>query len=160
MVKQKKITSTQLTPSRSIIIYIVTLFILLLLDTGRVIPILNRLSSDFPSISIAAQFIQKTAEISKLTELSAFESTIIKQVSLNTVIGEIPVHNSYPQQEKGEEDTSHSHPEKFEEACKMQQDAVMDHTEPHLTNELSPPLTSTPNLEGNKSETLSTSPIL
>lgn len=157
-VKQKEIRSTQLTPSRSIIIYLVTLFILVLLNTERVIPILNRLSNDFPLVSIAAQFIQKTAEISKLTELSTFESTIIKQVSLNTVIGEIPVHKSYPQQEK-EKDTSPLYPEKLEETNKIQKDTVMDHTELHLTNELSPLLSSTPNLESNQSETLSTSHI-
>lgn len=159
IVKQKKITPTQLTPLRSIIIYLITLFILLLLDTERVTPILNRLNSDFPSANIAAQFIQKTAEILKLTELSTFESTIIKQFSLNTIIGEIPVHNSYSQQEKREDDTYLSHTEKLEETRKIQQDSVMNHTELHLANKLSPPLPSTPNLEDNKSEALSTSSI-
>lgn len=159
IVKQKEITPTQLTPLRSIIIYLITLFILLLLDTGRVIPILNRLNSDFPSTNIAAQFIQKTAGILKLTELSTFESTIIKQLSLNTIIGEIPVHNSYSQQEKREDDTYLSHTEKLEETRKIQQDSVMNHTELHLANKLSPPLPSTPNLEDNKPEALSTSSI-
>lgn len=151
--KQQQIKSSQLTPSRSIITYLIILFILLLLDAEQVIPMLNRLSLDIPPVRIAAQFIQTAADVSKLTAFSNFETTTIKQLSSTTIIGETLTNKSHIQEEEEEEEgNSYASSEQLEETHKLQQDNVLSHAELLQPNEFCLPLPSNSELEERTTE--------
>lgn len=86
ILEQKKSNSTQVTSKRTIIIYIITFLLMVLLDVGRVVPMLNRIGADFPPATITGKILQKTAAVSGLTALSKLESKIIGQLSPNIIL--------------------------------------------------------------------------